>query len=83
MREGRRVYTCPWLQGKSSDGRDAGGSELWFLIAPGMEDMGVYEVKAAGTEELKVPSCWRAGSQEENLISLLRSRASAGRLRPG
>ena len=69
MREGRRVYTCPWLQGKSSDGRDAGDSELWCLMEPGMEDMGMCEVKAAGTEELKVPSCWRAGSQEENLVN--------------
>lgn len=45
-----------------------------------MEDIGVCEEKAVGAEELKILSCWRAGSQDENLISLLRSIAPAWRL---
>lgn len=65
-------------------GNPAMEGKFWTLVLNaelGREDVGMCEGKAAGSEELKVPSCWRAGPQEENLISPLRSRASAGRLR--
>ena len=67
-------------------GNPAMEGKFWTLVLntkPGMEDVCMCEGKAAGAEELKIPSCWRAGPQEENLISPLRSRASAGRLRSG
>ena len=82
MRDSEKVYTlvCGCMGNPAMEGK------FWTLVLntePGMEDVGMCEGKAAGAEEMKVPWCWRAGPQEENLISPLRSRASAGRLRSG
>lgn len=60
---------CLELHGRPRGGRDGENDGRWLSPRAWMEDVGACEEKAVEAEELKILSCWRAGSQDGNFLN--------------